>query len=91
MSTRAGGRSSGWSWRQNCCSPENGLRAAEEGEKEVKHMRKGDSRPGRRSPVTPAPQPVRRPQPSLLELNLIRHVTDQDWPAKKKLLDAPWS
>lgn len=54
-------------------------------------MRKGDSRPGWRSPVTPAPQPVRRPRPSLLELNLIRHVTDKDWPVKKKLLDDPWS
>lgn len=54
-------------------------------------MRKDGGRPGRRSPMTPAPQPARRPQPSLLELNLIRHVTDPNWPAKKKLLDDPWS
>lgn len=54
-------------------------------------MRKGGNRLGRCSPMTPVPQPVQRPQSSLLELNLIRHVTDQDWPAKKKLLDDPWS
>ena len=90
MSTRAGGRFSGWSWRQNRCSPEIGLRAAEKGEKEVKHMRKGGTRLDRLPPKDPVPQPE-PPQPSLLELNLIRHLMDQDWPAKEKLLDDPWS
>lgn len=54
-------------------------------------MYKGGNRLSQCSPITPVSQPARRSQPSLLEMNLIRHVTDKDWPAKKKLLGDPWS
>lgn len=54
----------------------------------MKHMRKGGNRLDKLPPKAPQLKP---PRPSLLELNLIRHVTDKDWPVKKKLLDDPWS
>ena len=48
-------------------------------------MHKGDNQF-----IPPISKPVQQPQSSLLEMNLIRHVKDKDWPAKKKLLDNPW-
>lgn len=55
------------------------------------NMRKDGNQLNRFASKPPISKPVQQPQPSLPELNLISHIKDKDWSAKKRLLDDHWS
>ena len=52
-------------------------------------MRKGGNQPSWTFSQPTGFQSAQRSQSSLLELDLIHHIANKNWPSKKKLLDNP--